>query len=66
MASDTLAKFEQTGGARLVYIGEPKGGRTGDDAFFDALAARWHLESTDPRFVSWWNLADRAQGWVRR
>lgn len=65
MASDTLTRFEQAGGARLVYIGEPKGGRTGDDAFFDALSDRWHLESSDARFVSWWNLADIAQGWVR-
>ncbi|HTJ67413.1 MAG TPA: hypothetical protein VL551_07790 [Actinospica sp.] len=65
MASDTLATFERVGGARLVYIGEPKGGKTGDDAFFDALAARWKLESTDSQFVSWWNLADQAQCWVR-
>ena len=66
MASDALAAFERAGGDRLVYIGEPKGGKTGDDAFFDALAARWKLESVDSRFVSWWDLADAAQGWVRR
>jgi hypothetical protein len=66
MASDALAAFERAGGDRLVYIGEPKGGRTGDDGFFDALAARWELASRDPRFVSWWNLEDGAQGWVRR
>ena len=65
MASETLAAFEQAGGERLVYIGEPKGGRTGDDAFFDALSARWEPASGDPSFVSWWNLADQAQGWVR-
>jgi hypothetical protein len=66
MASDALAAFERSGGNRLVFIGEPKGGKTGDDAFFDALADRWSLESVDPLFVSWWNLADLAQGWVRR
>jgi hypothetical protein len=66
MASDALAAFELAGGNRLIYIGEPKGGKTGDDTFFDALSARWTLQSTDPRFVSWWNLADVAQGWVRR
>jgi hypothetical protein len=49
-----------------VYIREPKGGKTGDDAFFDALAAHWKLESADSRFVSWWNLADVAQGLVRQ
>lgn len=66
MASDALAAFELVGGDQLVYIGEPKGGKTGNDAFFDALSARWQLESLDSRFVSWWDLADAAQGWVRR
>ncbi|GAB2699686.1 hypothetical protein [Nocardia thraciensis] len=66
MASEALTAFEANGGERLVYIGEPKGGKTGDDAFFDALAARWELKSEDTQFVSWWNLSDRAQCWVRR
>jgi hypothetical protein len=66
MASNALAAFERAGGDRLIYIGEPRGGKTGDDAFFDGLSVRWELESADPRFVSWWNLADVAQGWVRR
>lgn len=66
MASEALAAFESIGGDRLVYIGEPRGGKTADDAFFDGLSARWVLESSDPRFVSWWNLADAAQGWTRR
>lgn len=65
MASEALASFEKAGGERLVYIGEPKGGKTGDDAFFDALSANWKMESVDPRYVSWWSLADTAQGWVR-
>jgi hypothetical protein len=66
MASETLAAFEASGGERLVYVGEPRGGKTGDGAFFDALADRWALESSDPEFVSWWNLSDAAQGWARR
>ncbi|RDI48546.1 hypothetical protein [Nocardia mexicana] len=66
MASEALSAFEAAGGERLVYIGEPKGGKTGDDAFFDALATRWEVKSEDPQFVSWWNLADRAQCWIRR
>ncbi|WP_280331066.1 hypothetical protein [Nocardia wallacei] len=65
MASEAVAAFEAAGGERLVYIGEPKGGKTGDNAFFDALAARWELKDEDAQFVSWWNLADRAQFWVR-
>jgi hypothetical protein len=66
MASEVLAGFEKAGGQRLIFMGQPKGGMTGDDAFFDALAAGWELASEDPRYVSWWNLADVAQGWVRR
>ncbi|MFE7744193.1 hypothetical protein [Nocardia sp. NPDC057455] len=65
MASRALDLFEARGGRRLIYVGEPKGGKTGDDAFFDRLTNRWTLESQDARFVSWWNLADVAQCWVR-
>ncbi|WP_405159533.1 hypothetical protein OG203_23980 [Nocardia sp. NBC_01499] len=64
MASRALLEFEARGGSRLVFIGEPKGGKTGDDAFFDRLGERWVLESEDAQHVSWWNLADVAQGWV--
>lgn len=66
MASDSLAEFARAGGERLVFIGEPKGGKTGNDAFFDALAAGWEPAAQDARYVSWWNLSDVAQGWVRR
>ncbi|MGH3762737.1 hypothetical protein [Actinophytocola sp.] len=66
MASAALATFENSGGRRLIFIGQPKGGMTGDDAFFDSLKIGWELASEDARFVSWWNLADVAQGWVRR
>jgi hypothetical protein len=65
MASDALAAFEKAGGTRLIFIGQPQGGMTGDDAFFNALSAGWKLESEDAQFVSWWNLLDVAQGWVR-
>ncbi len=66
MASEALAAFEKSGGSRLVFIGEPKGGMTGDDAFFDGLSSNWRLESEDAQFVSWWNLSDVAQAWMRR
>ncbi|WP_431956021.1 hypothetical protein [Nocardia lijiangensis] len=39
---------------------------TGDDAFFDRLAAGWSLESVDEQYVSWRNLADVAHGLVRQ
>jgi hypothetical protein len=66
MASEALASFERSGGERLIFMGQPKGGMTGDDAFFDALSAGWELASEDAQYVSWWNLADVAQAWVRR
>ncbi|QKW35016.1 hypothetical protein HUT06_14060 [Actinomadura sp. NAK00032] len=65
MSSEALRSYEAAGGERLVYIGEPRGGKTGNDAFFDALSARWRLDSVDPHFVSWWTDRDVAQGWVR-
>ncbi|GAA3222712.1 hypothetical protein [Actinocorallia longicatena] len=65
MAFDALTSFEAAGGERLIYIGERKGGKTGNDAFFDALSARWKLESVDRDFVSWWTEEDVAEGWVR-
>jgi hypothetical protein len=66
MASDALVEFKRLDGNRLVYIGEERGGKTGDDAFFDALAAEWELVTQDARYVAWWNLKDVAQGWIRR
>jgi hypothetical protein len=65
MSSEALAAFQHAGGKRLIYIGEPKGGKTGNDAFFDALTAHWRLDSIDPNFVSWWTEGDVVQGWVR-
>ncbi|WP_067689692.1 hypothetical protein [Nocardia jejuensis] len=66
MASAALAEFTRRGGNRLIFVGEPRGGKTGDDAFFEQLESNWGLESQDSQFVSWWNLKDVAQGWVRR
>jgi hypothetical protein len=66
MASTALRAFEDPGGQRLVYIGEPQGGKTGDDAFFDRLNQAWKLESVDTQHVAWWSLADVAQAWTRR
>lgn len=66
MASEALTTFEEAGGRRLIFIGQPKGGMTGDDAFFNALSVGWRLESEDTQHVAWWNLADVTQGWTRR
>ncbi|WP_280431695.1 hypothetical protein [Nocardia brasiliensis] len=66
MASTALGEYSAAGGDLLIYVGELKGGKTGDDAFFDVLAREWQLDSQDDRFVSWWNLGDVAQCWRRR
>ncbi|MFD3510876.1 hypothetical protein [Nocardia sp. NPDC058666] len=66
MASDALAGFEQDGGTRLVFVGEPQGGKTGDDAFFARLAERWELVAEDADYVAWFRNCDVAQGWVLR
>ncbi|WP_228001833.1 hypothetical protein [Nocardia australiensis] len=66
MASEALASYRRAGGDRVIYIGEPRGGKTGDDAFFDALDAEWQLMGQDSNFVAWWNLDDTAQCWGPR
>ncbi|TDP38742.1 hypothetical protein DFR75_103399 [Nocardia ignorata] len=66
MSAKTLRQYVAAGGDQLIYIGEPKGGKTGCDEFFDALSDGWALEATDDSFVSWWNLDDAAQCWRLR
>lgn len=66
MSSEALNHYREAGGDRLVYIGEPRGGRTANESFFATLDAEWVLVEQDPDFVSWWNLADAAQIWRPR
>lgn len=57
MAAECLACYP---GTRLVYIGEDRGGWTGDAAFFDRLFADWReIASHRPR--QWWGVHD----WIR-
>ena len=65
MASTVLERFTEAGGRRLIYIGEPQGGKTGDDAFFHALKNGWKRQSVDSQYVRWWNLNDQAGYWER-
>lgn len=65
MASEALASYRRAGGDRVIYIGEPSGGKTGDKAFFTALDAQWQLAEADSNFVSWWNLGDSANCYHR-
>lgn len=41
VARDALASYQQAGGRNLIYIGEGKGGCTGDDAFHQLLKDHW-------------------------
>lgn len=66
MSARTLRDYVAVGGDRLIFIGEPKGGKTGCDEFFDELSAGWTLVSADDSFVAWWNLDDVAQCWQLR
>jgi len=65
MASECLIDFEKSGGTEVIFVGEPQGGKTGDDQFFELLSTGWTLISQDPNFVSWWNLKDVAQHWIK-
>ncbi|NAS21987.1 hypothetical protein GT755_09855 [Herbidospora sp. NEAU-GS84] len=65
MSSEALTLFEESGGRRLIYIGEPQGGKTGNDTFFNALSTGWRLDAVDPHFVSWGTEKDIAQSWAR-
>jgi hypothetical protein len=55
VARDSLANFR---GDRLVYIGEPRGGCTASDAFFDLLADEWS-DDGEMLIESWSCLDDR-------
>ncbi len=66
MSAEALESYERSGGDRVIYVGEPRGGKTATVEFFDRLDERWQLTSEDPDFVAWWNLNDRAQCWTRR
>ncbi|MGW5440837.1 hypothetical protein [Nocardia asteroides] len=66
MASTALREFTEGGGDRLVFVGEPQGGKTGDDKFFEMLRDDWALECEHAGHVSWARNSDVAQGWVRR
>ncbi|MFI5716258.1 hypothetical protein [Nocardia sp. NPDC051750] len=66
MSHEALARYAAAGGRRVIYVGEPKGGKTGSDEYFDMLDREWRLEDRDQSFVSWWNLNDRAELWVPR
>jgi hypothetical protein len=51
----TLAAY---GGERVIYLGDARGGATGDDEMHDVLETRWReIDSHTP--VQWWGQHDR-------
>jgi hypothetical protein len=45
-------------GPRMVYVGEPCGGCTGSERFFELLKRNWSLIGLEP-IPAWWNCDDR-------
>lgn len=52
-------------GNRLIYIGEPEGGCTASDLFFEVLDQEWK-EVVEHRPVQWWGLHDRITVYERK
>jgi hypothetical protein len=61
MASQALARYS---GSRVIYIGEGKGGCTGDDDFHTALAEQWKLD-TCYEIPQWEGLHDDVRVYSR-
>jgi len=60
-----LHALERYGGARVIYIGEGKGGCTGDNGFHAALAEQWKL-SASYEIPQWPGMHDDVCVYVRR
>jgi hypothetical protein len=63
-ARDCLATYQDAGGQTLVYVGEPRGGCTAADAFFDLLAAHWR-EAEHVPLPTWPRFRDSLRVFVR-
>ena len=65
MAYDALYGYTEAGGRRVVYVGESRGGCTGDDAFHEMLALRYEW-SDGVSLPQWYGLHDTLTVWERR
>jgi hypothetical protein len=50
--AQTLEKFQEAGGQRLIYVGEGSGGCTANDRFHSLLEESW--ESVDSLSIPQW------------
>ncbi|MGW3152702.1 hypothetical protein [Streptomyces sp. NPDC001089] len=62
-ARHALATYE---GDLLIYAGEPHGGCTADDGFYELLEAEWEPVSTSPAHVTWWGIHCRLASYQRK
>lgn len=67
MATEALREYQDAGGRRLVYVGEPRYGFTADESFFDELGgARGWLLSAELDIPQWPRCNDRLLIYERR
>lgn len=62
MALDALLQFK---GGRVFYVGEEKGGCTGDDAFHDEIERNWEVEHRE-QLPQWEGMHDRWVSYIRK
>jgi hypothetical protein len=65
MVLDALTAYREAGGRRLIYVGEPHGGCTGDDGFHEALDADW-AETHKLTIPQWLEISDYLAVYERR
>ncbi len=60
-----LAHYTEKGGTKVVYVGEGRGGCTGDDLFHTILDEQW-LEIEDLRILQWFGINDYLTIYTRK
>lgn len=53
-------------GDLLIYAGEPWGGCTADDGFYELLEDEWEEISVAPKHVTWWGIHCQLSAYTRR
>lgn len=65
MHETTVEALTAYSGERFVYVGEPQGGCTGDEAFFEQLSRDWDLV-TMRSIPQWSGINDLMEVYKRR
>jgi hypothetical protein len=65
-ADNCLAAYEEAGGHTFIYVGEPQGGCTGDDAFHERLFSSWdELPQRHVAIPQWPGIHDSLRAYRR-